>query len=259
MKAFLAIVSAIVLAAMPTVAQSQTTTRTVTVTRDCLLNKDGNRTTDCIVVPNGTTKPRDPVRGTKEETFTPPALPSDGKGPFVFGSKNSCLSALRTGSYRYYEPKFLGARNKNPVDGEKRKVAPLEWDRCVHMHVVGGKKWVVQKEGTLFRYNVRADGKLEDVPYEHDACGNEVYGMADLPTEKRTVPGEWTHRYGIFVDEEVETPAVTPRTPVVRERTRVVCVRCCNPCCYRGSWGERYYGGYGRTRNYGGGNVRYYR
>lgn len=226
-----------------TTVSSEHIKKTSVITRDCLLDKAGKKTTDCIVVPNGTASPRATVYGSKEETYTPPAMSSNGVGPYVFGSKEACLTALRAGNYRYYEPKFLGLRNKHPADGEKRKVAPLEWDKCVYLHVVGGKKWVVQKTGTLFRYNVRADGKLEDVPYEHDACGNEVYGVADLPPEKRTVPGEAISRYGLFIEEIVEEAAPVKKRVVIKRR-------CCvpNPCCnqsgYQGGWGSRYYGGF---------------
>lgn len=252
----------------PVAPQPQVKKITTVTTYDCLLDAAGNRTTDCIVVSNGTTKPRDSVRGTKEEIYTPAAKPPNGTGPHVFASEEACRVALRSGDYRNYEPKYFGGKNKNPVVEGKNKAVPSELDACVDLDIVGGRKWVIQKAGTIFRFNLKADGSLEDVPFARDDCGNKVHGIAWLLPEKRTVPGDWIRRHGLFTDEVVVEEVVVPPPPprVVRRPPppqrccipRPRCIGCCPPpgygggCSnggsyqsqesYRGSWSTEYYG-----------------
>ncbi|HXV26676.1 MAG TPA: hypothetical protein VD862_01475 [Candidatus Paceibacterota bacterium] len=116
--------------------------------------------------------------------------------PNTFATMAECSGALVSGAYRYYEPKYFGLRNNEPADGKSRVVVPLESDTCLEMLVVGGRRFVVQREGTLFRAFRRTDGTL--VLYARNDCGNPVYGMEYPPyvTPVEPEPGpeaaEWT-------------------------------------------------------------------
>lgn len=109
----------------------------------------------------------------------------------VFPTKAACEAAMKSGNFRYYEPKFLGLKSREPIDNNTRVRVPLETDQCVDMQVVGGRRFVVQKEGTKFRAHVLPDGSLS--LYARDDCGNRVYGAvfpapAQPVTEAEPVP-----------------------------------------------------------------------
>ena len=108
-----------------------------------------------------------------QEPLTFPA--PKGAGPNMFEDKKACDAAMRTGDYRYYEPKYFGLKDKNPVDGESRRAVPIESDACVDMLTVSGRKLVVQKEGTILRWHA-VNGVLKE-PYARDDCGNTVYAI----------------------------------------------------------------------------------
>ncbi len=97
--------------------------------------------------------------------------------PSVFLSKDGCTQALVGGNYTPYEPKFFGLSKKNLTDGKTSKVAKIEDDGCFLMLTTAGKKWVVQKDGTKFRFKLNADGNLATIPYALDVCGNPVYDV----------------------------------------------------------------------------------
>jgi hypothetical protein len=107
--------------------------------------------------------------------------------PNMFTTKAACEEALESGNFRYYVPKFYGHNSRQPVDGVNRVVVPLESDTCLEMQVVGGRKFVVQKEGTMFRAHRNSDGSLS--LYARDDCGNRVFDVVfpapDLPVAER--------------------------------------------------------------------------
>lgn len=105
----------------------------------------------------------------------PPALPN------VFPTLRACNEALRSGYLRFYEPRYYGLKTRNPVNHRDRVVVPLESDTCLEMLVVGGRRFIAQREGTLFRAQRLADGSLS--LYARDDCGNPVYGVIYPPPE----------------------------------------------------------------------------
>lgn len=116
--------------------------------------------------------------------------------PNTFATLDACSEALKTGQLRFYEPKFFGLATRNPVDNRSRIVVPLESDVCLEMLVVGGRRFVAQREGTLFRAHRLADGSLS--LYARDDCGNPVYGLVYPPP---VLP---------VVDEELREPLIVP-------------------------------------------------
>lgn len=116
--------------------------------------------------------------------------------PNMFPTMAACSAALESGAFRFYEPKYFGLRTKNPVNGIDRVVVPLESNLCLEMLVVGGHRFVAQREGTLFRAHRLADGSLS--LYARDDCGNPVYGVV-FPAPA--------------VFEEIRTPISPPRIP----------------------------------------------
>jgi hypothetical protein len=94
----------------------------------------------------------------------------------IFPSRDECATALLSDNYTTYEPKYFGLKDKDPVDGKSKILAPLESKACVHMLTTGGKQWVVQVEGTEMRWNANKDGSLGS-PYARNDCGNPIYGI----------------------------------------------------------------------------------
>lgn len=243
-----------------------TPTRFVKVSKkiflDCLVDKDGKRVqSECIPAEEGAKPRADVYAQDREEPLTHPVVVSMG-GPSTFSSRDGCLSAMMSGKFEYYKSQFLGNTKKNWPDGVKQKVAPFEFDRCVFMKVVGGKKWVVQKNGTEFRFNVKQDGDIEDKPYARHDCGNEVYEVADLIPETRKIPGGLIKKYKIFEEivwEEKEIPAppavvTPPRWPVALRVTPINASRTINVVVQQQvSYG--YSGGWGMTPPPGGGPM----
>ena len=99
--------------------------------------------------------------------------------PNMFPTLESCNEALSSGQVRFYEPRYFGLAVRNPPDGVNRVVVPLESDTCLEMLVVGGRRFVAQREGTLFRAQRLADGSL--ALYARNDCGNPVYGVVHPP------------------------------------------------------------------------------
>jgi hypothetical protein len=99
--------------------------------------------------------------------------------PNMFATMSACTAALESGSLRFYEPKYFGLRTNNPVNNTDRVVVSLESDTCLEMLVVGGRRFVAQREGTLFRALKLPDGSLS--LYARDDCGNPVYGVVYPP------------------------------------------------------------------------------
>ena len=95
--------------------------------------------------------------------------------PNMFPTKATCDAALESGNIRFYEPRYFGLKTKNPTNDVDRIVVPLESDTCLEMLVVGGRRFVAQREGTLFRARKLADGLLS--LYARNDCGNPVYGV----------------------------------------------------------------------------------
>ncbi len=89
-------------------------------------------------------------------------------GDKFYATSEACLGGARN----YYTPKFLSLHNKNPADGVKIVVAPLESDACVYMQVVGGYAWVWRRAGDKFRWNKNSDGALSI--RARDDCGNDA-------------------------------------------------------------------------------------
>ncbi len=96
--------------------------------------------------------------------------------PSVFRSQQACESALVTGQFRYYEPKYLGGSKKNPVNGNNKVKVFLPYDMCLDLYTVVGWRFVVQKKGTAYRADRKQDGSL--VLYARDDCGNPTRGGA---------------------------------------------------------------------------------
>jgi hypothetical protein len=109
------------------------------------------------------------VAGTAEAQTSAPVPPN------MFSTLAACRQALATGDMRFYEPKYFGLRARDPIDGVDRIAVPLESDTCLEMLVVGGRQFVAQREGTVFRARKLADGSL--ALYARNDCGNPVYGV----------------------------------------------------------------------------------
>lgn len=88
---------------------------------------------------------------------------------------SACTAALESGNFRFYEPKYFGLSSRNPTNGVDRVVVPLESNLCIEMLVVGGRRFVVQREGTKFRAYKLPNGSL--ALYARDDCGNPVFGV----------------------------------------------------------------------------------
>ncbi len=99
--------------------------------------------------------------------------------PNTFSTLAACNGALQSGEFRYYEPRYFGLNAKNPVNGVDRIRVQLESAQCIRMLVVGGEKYVAQREGTYFRAYRLPDGSLQ--LYARDDCGNPVYGVTIAP------------------------------------------------------------------------------
>lgn len=113
---------------------------------------------------------------------------AEGATPWMFETKEGCWAAVNAGegAYKIYVPKDLRGSKKDPVDGVTSIAAPLETVSgvaCVEMKTQRGRKFVPQAEGTEFRFRIKADKSLEDVPYARHDCGNKVYSIS-YPTPK---------------------------------------------------------------------------
>jgi hypothetical protein len=107
--------------------------------------------------------------------------------PTFFPSREQCQSALASGNFNPYTPKFFGLKGNNPVNGTSTKVVPIEANACVRMLTTNDKQWVVQLDGTKFRWKVNEDGSLDEV-YALDVCGNPVYEIAYVQPPPKPVP-----------------------------------------------------------------------
>ena len=105
----------------------------------------------------------------------------------MFETQESCDSALHSGNFTYYEPKYFGLKDKNPVNGTTKVRAPLETDECIPMLTVSGWKHVVQKTGTMMRWDVNPDGSL--TLYARDDCGNPARRRKNSTTTSTPVAG----------------------------------------------------------------------
>ena len=134
--------------------------------------------------------------------------------PSLFHTQNACERAVLTTGYEIYTPKYFGNHKKNPVDGVKSVVAPLEHVACVLMDTTSGRKWVVQVVGTELRFRIKDDGSLHQ-PYARHDCGNKVYGIS-FPQAEPAPARE---------DRGVRVAAASPQPAVVaaREPSRDVC------------------------------------
>jgi hypothetical protein len=126
---------------------------------------------------------------------SPDAAAQATQYPNTFPTLASCTEALASGRLRYYEPRYFGLAAREPVDGRERIRVPLESDLCLEMLVVGGVRFVAQREGTVFRARRLADGSLS--LYARDDCGNPVYGAilpaaAPPPPEPAALPSRPT-------------------------------------------------------------------
>jgi len=117
-------------------------------------------------------------------------------------SKDACLSAS---TRAYYTPLYLSTHGKNPADGVKIVVAPLESDACVNLHVVGRYAWVWQAAGTKYRWKVGADGALSLL--SRDDCGNAAKEIA-YPA---AVPIPMVYERPIVAPRTIPVPVMPPQ------------------------------------------------
>lgn len=96
--------------------------------------------------------------------------------PTMFPSRGTCVMAMESGNFNFYEPRYFGNRRWNPSNGMTKVVAPLEADVCLHMVTTSGWQWIIQRAGTLLRWNINAEGSR--VPYARDDCGNAIDEIA---------------------------------------------------------------------------------
>lgn len=108
-----------------------------------------------------------------------PVEASERIAPNTFSTLVACNGAMQSGEFRFYEPRYFGLNAQNPVNGIDRIRVPLESPQCIQMLVVGGVKYVAQREGTYFRAYRLPDGSLQ--LYARDDCGNPVYGVTIAP------------------------------------------------------------------------------
>lgn len=114
------------------------------------------------------------------------SAPVRAEEPKFFATQAACESALVSGGFVPYEPKFFGLNKKNPTNGTTKVVAKLEADACLHMLTTvktngSNMQWVVQLTGTSLRWDdVNTDGNLEQ-PYARDDCGNPIDGISYGP------------------------------------------------------------------------------
>ena len=112
--------------------------------------------------------------------------------PNTFPTLAKCTAAMESGSFRFYEPKYFGLNPNKPANSRDRIVVPLEGDTCLEMLVVGGRQFVAQREGTLFRAQKQPDGSLS--LYARDDCGNPVYGVVYPPPPAEPVHAQEPER-----------------------------------------------------------------
>ena len=122
----------------------------------------------------------------------------------MFSTMSACTAALESGNYRIYEPKYFGLNSRNPANGVDRIVVPIESNMCIEMLVVGGRQFVVQREGTKFRAYKLPNGAL--ALYARDDCGNPVYGVI--------FPGPVISQPSAQPIREIPTLPPPPSTPV---------------------------------------------
>ena len=134
--------------------------------------------------------------------------------PNTFVTPAACEAARTLGNFRYYEPSYFGLKGRNPVNGTTKIRVLLEHDLCIDMEVVGGRKFVVQKEGTPFRANVLADGSLQ--LYARDDCGNGVFGT--------TLPAPPTPPLPVVVAPAAASPPVAAPAPTTNTNTNTLTV-----------------------------------
>lgn len=113
-----------------------------------------------------------------------PAMAQQEK-PTFFASEPQCVAALLGGNYVVYEAKYLGGRDKNPVDSPTKVVAPLEARACVDMFTVDGRRWVIQEVGEMLRWSLNTDGTR--TAFARDDCGNDVYKVVYAPVQHAPV------------------------------------------------------------------------
>lgn len=124
--------------------------------------------------------------------------------PNMFSTMSSCSAALESGNFRFYEPKYFGLNSRNPANDVDRIVVPIESNICIEMLVVGGRRFVVQREGTQFRARKNPDGSLS--LYARDDCGNPVFGVVFPPPPAP-----------VYQEAPAEVPAyIPPPSPPVR-------------------------------------------
>lgn len=117
-----------------------------------------------------------------------------------FLTSQACLTALASGSARYYQPTFF--KPKSLARGER--VLPLEHDACVRMQIVGSIAWVPQARGTEFVFR-------GTTPIRRRDCGNAVYGIVYPPTPvARLTP---TRKDTVYIDS-----TIVVRRDLVEER-----------------------------------------
>ena len=112
--------------------------------------------------------------------------------PNMFPTPDACKDAYQSGNYTPYVAMSTRLHDKNPADGVKRVVIPLEADACIHPLTMAGKQWVVELKGFPMRWETNADGSLKETPYAMDVCGNPNDGILYLsvttPAPKAAAP-----------------------------------------------------------------------
>jgi hypothetical protein len=108
----------------------------------------------------------------------------------MFTTGAECKSALASGEFSFYKPKFFGLHDKELPNGSTRVKVPLEQAACIHMQTTAGMKYVPQPAGTELRAFQDANGNLTF--YARHDCGNpvdEVLYPSPLDSRQRiTVP-----------------------------------------------------------------------
>ena len=92
--------------------------------------------------------------------------------PNKFSSMRECEVAFRSGNYQVYIPTNRSGYGKNPVNNRTIIRAPLPQNACVHEITDVGWRYVVQLQGTEYRWKVGPSGGRTILA--QDECGNDA-------------------------------------------------------------------------------------
>lgn len=147
-----------------------------------------------------------------------------GSKPSIFDTKAACDAAMASGNFSFYEPKYFGLKENNPVNGTTRIKVVLEADECRHVKVVGGFKWIPEKKGTEKRAHKAADGSI--VVYARHDCGN------DDDTDTLTATNVVATPAPTAVAAAVQAPAPAPAPMPTQMAYMQVATPCVDPIAF---------------------------